>query len=309
MKKIIHHLIAFLGICLFVTSCGDKKKTEAETTGSNASETTYKSSNKQLNITMLLDLSDRIEPSKYAANPSHAERDMAAVKEVVDIFREEMRAKGNFKMKGKIKVLFSPIPEDNEINAIAQKLNINTAQLKPTEKTELYKNIETDFMANLQKIYETTLKTQNYIGSDIWRFFKNDVQDLVIDKDPQYRNILVVITDGYLYHNDTKIKENNRYSYILPELIKANGLVDSNWKTKMEELDFGLLNPLKDHKLDQVEVLFLEVNPSKQSPYEEDVLNAVLDQWFKEMGVAKYSIYQTDIPQNTKTKISNFFKS
>ncbi|WKS94744.1 hypothetical protein [Riemerella columbina] len=53
----------------------------------------------------------------------------------------------------------------------------------------------------------------------------------------------------------------------------------------------------------------MNINPSKQSPYEEDVLNAVLDQWFKEMGVAKYSIYQTDIPQNTKTKISNFFKS
>ena len=179
--------------------------------------------------------------------------------------------------------------------------------MKPVDKKELYKTIQDDYAENLSAIYEKTLKTKDYIGSDIWRFFKNDVKDLAIDNNPIYRNILVVITDGYIYHEDTKFKEGNRMSYILPQTAKSLGLTKSDWKEKIDKIDFGLIAPRKD--LDNLEVLMLEINPSKNaSPYEEDILSEVLSKWLSEMGVKKFEIYKTDIPQTTKKRIENFMK-
>ena len=53
----------------------------------------------------------------------------------------------------------------------------------------------------------------------------------------------------------------------------------------------------------------LEINPSKNAcPYEEDILNEVLSKWLSEMGIKKFEIYKTDIPQTTKKRIENFMK-
>ena len=79
----------------------------------------------------------------------------------------------------------------------------------------------------------------------------------------------------------------------------------ADWKSKMKEIDFGLIAPTKD--LENLEVLVLEVNPSKySSKYEEDIQKEVLSKWLTEMGVKKFGIYKTDIPQTTKKRIENF---
>lgn len=293
--------ILFLLIITLI-SCGDNKK--QVTQGENESNV-YVSSDKQLNLTFLLDLSDRIEPSKYPSTPSHYEKDIAVIQEFVEVFKNEMFNKKNKNMKGKMRIIFSPAPANVEINDIAKKLDINTSTMKPAEKTNLYRDIEANFTNNLKIIYEKTLESKNYIGSDVWRFFKNDVKDLAIDRDPAYRNILVILTDGYLYHQDTKMQEKNRYSYILPVTAKSLGLANADWKDKMESIDFGLIPATTD--LDNLEVLILEVNPSKNaSPYEEDIQKEVLSKWLTEMGVKKFNIYKTDLPQTTKTRIENF---
>ncbi len=306
MKK--HSII--IGIVLLVGSVvlSCETDTKENTSTANAQqESEVKKQSKQLNITFLLDLSDRIEPTKYPNTPEHWKRDMAAVNVFVELFKNEMEKKGVYNAKGRMKVLFSPAPNDPSINKIAEKLDVDLKSIKPAQKKLVHDNIEQNFIENLRQIYDKTLDTKNYIGSDIWRFFKNDVKDLVIDNDPNYRNILVVITDGYVYHANTKIKEQNRYSYILPQTARSLGINRSDWKEKMEQKDFGLIVPCKD--LNNLEVLILEINPSKSSSaYEEDILKAVLSKWFVEMGIAKFEIYKTDIPNTTKQRIFNFMR-
>ncbi len=288
---------------LFLVSCGNKPKSEQKEKSEKV--TVKKSAEKQLNITFLLDLSDRIEPSKYPANPEHWERDIAIIKEFVQIFKAEMEHKGGYNAKGKMKVLFRPAPQDPNINQLAENLEVDLEPMKAPQKKQIYDNLEQSFTESLKKIYEKTLETKQYIGSDIWRFFKDDVTDLAIDIDPNYRNILVVITDGYLYHKNTKMQEGHRYSYILPNQIRSLGLTNSKWKERMDKSDFGLIVPRTDLK--NLEVLMLEVNPSKKSsPYETDVISAVLEKWFKEMGIQKFGVYKTSIPQTTKKRIENF---
>lgn len=300
MKKIIWGM----GVFFLLFSCGGNSSEKKEEDVKSVAKDIV-ALEQQLNITFLLDLSDRIEPSKYPTIPTHVERDMEVVAGFVEQFKADMFKKKNRNMKGKMKVLFSPAPQDASVNEIAQKLDVNTANMKPAEKTGVYKNLQQDFTENLQKIYDKTLETKNYIGSDIWRFFKNDAKLLAVETDPNYRNILVVITDGYIYHKNTKMKEQNRYSYILPQMSNKLGLSKSNWKEKMDKMDYGLIAPC--HDLGNLEVLFLELNPTtKSSPYEEDVQKALLEKWLKEMGVQKFAVYKTDIPQTTKNRIESF---
>ncbi|HSJ67973.1 MAG TPA: hypothetical protein VK921_09875 [Anditalea sp.] len=259
----------------------------------------------QLNITILLDLSDRVEPTKYPAKPEHFERDIELVSYFTEFFKKEMSEKGAYKAEGKIKVIFSPRPADNEINSIASNLNIDLSKARDNKhKKEIFDNITSDFRSNLETIYSKTIETKQYPGSDIWRFFKNDVSDYALTSDPDYRNILVILTDGYLYHEDSKDKSSNRSAYLLPNTVQQNGLRNSNWQNKFQEGDFGFITTRED--LENLEVLVLEISPSPSYKNDEDVIKAYLEKWFQEMNVKEYAVYNSDLPEYTKTRISNF---
>lgn len=300
MKKAIT-IIGMAFLCLILVQC--KKEGDG---GNGTTQTPIPSNEKQLNITFLLDLSDRIEPSKYPASPEHYQRDEAIVKDFVEIFKNDMNKKGGYKSKGKMRVIFSPQPQEQNINKIASELNIDLSTMKAAEKKEVYNTLDDKFSGNLSKIYDLTLAQKNYIGSDIWRVFKNDVKDYAITDDPNYRNILVIITDGYIYHKDSQTQQGNRTSYLTPVSINTNGFRNKDWKQKFEQGDYGFIASRKD--LDNLEVLVLEINPEKNYLNDEDVIKAYLSKWFEEMGIKKYEIYNSDLPVNTKTRIEKFLE-
>lgn len=301
MKKIIY----LLTFSLLFFSCADKKKNESKEQNSDRKAVTNIKSDKQLNITILLDLSDRIEPTKYPSKPEHYERDIAIVNYFTEIFKKDMEKKGAFMANGKLKVIFSPRPNDEEINKIASELSIDLSKAKNTkEKKQIFDNVSSTFRKNLERIYTKTIESKNYPGSDIWRFFKNDVVDYAISEDKNYRNILVILTDGYLYHKDSKDKEGNRSMSLLPKDIANNGFRSSNWKDKFEKDDYGYISTRND--LNNLDVLVLEISPSPQNKDDEDVIKAYLKKWFNEMNVNKFELYNSDLPQYTKTRIDKF---
>jgi hypothetical protein len=160
----------------------------------------------------------------------------------------------------------------------------------------------------LKKIYDLTVSEKKWIGSDIWRFFKNDVADYCITSSPDmsYRNILVILTDGYIYHNDSKDRIQNRYAYITPSVLEAHHLRNNpNWEKTIDSADFGLI--AKRNDLNNLEILVLEVNPSANHKNDEDIIKKVLSKWFDEMKVKRYRIYNTELPVNTIERIDRFF--
>lgn len=296
MKKLSSFILILLS--LFLIQCGKDNQDEKQ------NKNTPKE--KQLNITFLLDLSDRIAPNKYPNSPEHYQRDIAIINDFVSIFKNDMEKKGGHKAKGKMKVIFSPQPQDANINKIASELNIDLSNVEVSKKKEIFESISDSFVKNLETIYQNTIQSKNYIGSDIWRFFKNDVKDYAISTDENYRNILVILTDGYLYHAQSKDIQGNRSAYLVPESIKANQLYGNNWRNTFEDGDFGFISTRED--LDNLEVLVLEVNPIKERLNDEDVIRVYLEKWFKEMKVKRFEIYNTDLPNNTKMRIENFLK-
>ena len=265
-----------------------------------------KAIDKQLNITILLDLSDRIEPTKYPNSPEHYERDIEVVNYFTELFKKDMGSKGAFMAKGKMKVIFSPRPSDSEIDNIASQLSVDLSKTKSTKaKKEIFDKVSENFKKSLSRIYSKTIESKRYPGSDIWRFFKNDVKDYCLEEDNIYRNILVLITDGYLYHENSTDKNGNRSTFLSPKSIVTNGLRNINWKEKFNSQDYGYISTRDD--LSNLDVLVLEINPLEKYKNDEDIIREYLGKWFTEMNVNSFKLYNSDLPQYTKAKIDKFF--
>lgn len=303
--KIIHYGVISV-LILLLSACGGNKGNKEGQGSSNAkggAENLVVGQDRNLNVSIFLDLSQRLQPS--TENPDPKTRDIAAIKSVLQIFKADMRAKNAHRAKGRIKVFFNPIPNDPEINTLATDLTVDLGNMKPKEKKEVYNDIENKFEHALNRIYDKTLEDRRWVGADIWRFFKKDVKDDCILEG--YRNVLIILTDGYIYHERSKQQAKNRYSYLLGPQIQSLGLrKNAGWKDLIDKGDIGLITTQQG--LSNLEVLILEICPEDNHSEDEDILEYLLGKWLNEMGVEKYKIKSTDLPVNTKEYIERFFK-
>lgn len=298
--------IITLAIILWGCSSNEAPPSSDKTAGPPVVQTPE--TDKQINLTILLDLSDRIDPKTNPENPEHFQRDSALICYLTDQFLREMKSKGTYMAKGKMRLIFHPNPPDPGINQAAEKLNIDLSRMDTKSKKTTYDSLKHIVAENISTIYRATINQAKWPGSDIWRFFKNDVKEVAVDKDSGYRNILVIFTDGYIYHDDSKDKYENRYAYILPELFDTYQLRNNNnWSEKMDKLNFGLISKRSD--LDQLEVLVLEISPSPNYKNDEDIIRKVMDKWFSEMKVKSWKILNSDLPEHSKQKIDKFLEN
>lgn len=253
------------------------------------------------NLSILIDLSDRISLKKNP-NPTmeYYQRDLGYIKSVSETFTKHLKEKRIRQIDDKMQLFFNPEPLDPEINTIAKNLRITID--KNNASKDLLNSINASYASKTSKIYESALKDNKYIGSDIWSFFDSKVKDQCIDN--KYRNILIVLTDGYMFYESTVIKEKNRTTYITPELIRKNGLNTQDWEKKIKDQDFGFIKINTD--LSNLEVLVLGINPSKSNPYEEKVIKAYWTKWFTEMNVKHFEIKNADLPSNMEKIIDDF---
>ncbi|KAA0129748.1 hypothetical protein FY557_03285 [Chryseobacterium sp. SN22] len=282
MKKIFYLLLI-----VFVVSCCKKggEITEGDTTGTIVDPN-------NINVSILIDLSDRIDPT---TNPnvtmSYFQRDTEYIKAIEKGFLNHIKSKKIITYDDQMQVFFNPEPSEPKINDFTKEL-----------KVSFDKNTSKDYFASVEKkyseipsyIYQSALKDGNYVGSDIWEFFKNKVKDYCIKDDK--RNILFILTDGYMYHENTKFAEENKTSYLTGKLIKSNNLNTSDFKNTIEKNKYGFVKANDD--LSNLEVVVLGINPEKGNPFEEAVIKEYWENWFKEMKIKSYQIKSADLPSN-----------
>jgi len=249
-----------------------------------------------INVSILLDLSDRIDPDK---NPNPAmpyfQRDMEYIKAIQKGFIDHIKTKRIITYDDQMQVFFNPEPSDPKINQFTKDLKVSFN--KNTSK-DYFTSVEKKYAEIPSYIYQSAIKDGNYIGSDIWEFFKNKVKDYCIKSDR--RNILFILTDGYMYHKDSRFEEKNdnsyKTSYLTSKLIKANNLTTSGFKTDIEKNGYGFVKA--NDNLNNLEVIVLGINPEKGNPFEEAVIKEYWENWFKEMKIKNYQIKSADLPSN-----------
>lgn len=286
------YIIGIIAIIVFV-SCGGSgsKKAEAssEIRGSSVSQ-----SDKPLNISIYLDLSDRL---KRDLTPSQKDRDLAIVGYITDYFRTQTVGPKILQSKNNIKVFFYPAPNSSDIAVLAEDLCIDITKFNGVEKRVVLDgdanqgrpSLKERFNKNLSAIYDKTLEANQWPGCDIWDFFSNkNVDTQCIRKG--FRNILIILTDGYLFDEKHKVQDGNAYSYVTSATLKTP--------------DASLI--VKRTGLENLEVRILEVNPTDIN--HRDQLKTVLENWLKGMGVKEENITvsQTDLPSNTQAVIDRF---
>lgn len=244
----------------------------------------------------MLDLSDRIDPKK---NPGLYQRDLQHIKSVEKAFINHVKGKKILLLKDQMQIFFDPIPKMSNIDQLGQQLKVDFNQ-KTSKK--YFVNVDKVYTENPLKIYQHAIKDGHYIGSDIWRFFKNNVQQYCIK--PQHRNILVILTDGYMYHANSKIEDGGKSSYITPSLIKAKNLTTANYQSIIKRNNLGFIS--FPYNLKELEIIVLGINPSNKNHYEEDVIKQYWTDWFKAMGVKKFHLQTTDLPSSLEPIILRF---
>ncbi|MCD4680863.1 MAG: hypothetical protein K8S00_10800 [Bacteroidales bacterium] len=256
-----------------------------------------------LNISILIDLSDRIKQNK--------EKDKELIKSAAELFNHHIESKNIYFIRDKMKVLFYPEPTNERINTLAESLNI---ELNPDNREELkeqWHNLSSTYTENIDLLYKYAKEEgekNGYPGSDIWRFFTNKVSDYCIEKDPEYRNILIIFTDGYMYHKNSYMQQQNRTSYLTAPFISKSGFRNNtNWEKKFEEGDYGFISKRDD--LNDLEIIVLEIAPSQKHRNDDEIIKRYWGKWFEEMNVKRFKLYTTDLPSNTKQLVKLFISN
>ena len=285
------NLLALAIIIITLAGCSNETKKENTQKNPVAHEATNKKEN--LNISILLDLSDRIDPIKNA-NPSMEfyTRDLGYIESISKGFEKHLRSKPIRNDDDQIQIYFEPEPLNSEINDLAKKLKLSFTKDNTTKDKIL--EISSQYHSASNEIYSLAIKDKRYIGSDIWGFFKNKVNDYCIK--PNHRNILFILTDGYMFHQDSKFRQENKSSYLTPELVKSLKLTTSDYKDLMQKNGYAFIKA--NDNLDHLEVIVLGINPAKGNPFESDVINEYWNIWLKEMKVKNAIIKPADLPAN-----------
>ncbi len=263
---------------------------------------------KHLNINVLLDLSDRIDPKVNPKEPSQKQRDISAIMVLCQALKNNINAFNAFKTRAKMNVFFYPEPSDEEISKIAKDLNVSceAGNLPDVAKRNklLYQNIDNRFTIGLSRIYDLATTSGKYPGSNIFRFMKDEVSSCIEDTS-LFRNILVIFTDGYIYEQNEKYRQKNRYSYIEKSFEHFNRFRNRTiMATEFEQKDYGLIKV--NDKLKTIEILVLELSPPLNSPVDIDILNKYWYKWLREMGVGKLALFPTGQPIYTEKRIIDF---
>lgn len=243
---------------------------------------------KPWNLSIYLDLSNRLI---HGQGESQMLRDTAIISYLIDAYKNNVIKRRIVPCEDKFQVFFYPTTGIANASTISKALQLNLRDMNttPALKKQKLQTMKQNFLGTIAPIYKNALQNEQWIGSDIWGFFKNKITYTCIEEG--YRNILVILTDGYIYHKNSVQKQgNNAYSYILPQNIDV---------PNMQLLSCGA-------DLQDLEVLVLEVNPTKFAHTAK--MQQIIGEWLRSMGVTHYNIIDTDVTANVTPAIKQFLK-
>lgn len=289
MKKIV--LINIVVFLLF--GCQGNDPTEQK------NKDDWKNNYEQLNISVLLDLSDRII--------ENTEKDLELLNFIANYFKSSVEKKNIYTIEDQIKVLFYPIPNNDKIYSIADSLSI---KFDPSDREKFkatWQNLTPKYQNNLSELYKLAAEQgekDKYPGSDIYRFFSDRVSDYCIENDKNFRNVLILLTDGYMYHKQTQLRDKNKTTYLTGTFLQSENLRNADWETRFETENYGFISMPLD--LSNLEILVLEINPSGSHRNDIDIIKKYWSKWLAEMNVKNYQVVCSDVPVNTKELIARF---
>lgn len=311
MKQKRNLLLPALLACMISCGVSDEKTSQQDTTRPETSAALPKipADKRHLNINVLVDLSNRIDPKVNPRQPGQYERDLAVIRHLASLFRADVTQKTTFATEASLKVFFHPEPNDPAIRVASDKL-VAVCQRGGMDAAKrnraLFRDLDSNLATGLRTIYQKTLVSGEYPGSQIWRFMKDEAVTKCVKDTARFRNVLVILTDGYLYHEADRQRVGNRYNYFernMPHFtrFRDQGVLDREF----ERDDHGILS--FDTDLSGLEVLVMEVSPMAEHPEDYDIIRAWWTKWLKELNVPRREVLKTQQPAYIGDMLNRYF--
>lgn len=262
--------------------------------------------NKDLNLTILIDLSDRISLKKH---PYQVQKDLKLISSIVEIFKQHLASKGVVNSEDKIKVIYYPEIKNDKLNTVIDSLNIDLEKMSFIERKRMFSQLINRFNENLIKLYDVASSMQQYPGSDLFNYFKHRLIDDCIIEDSNFVNLLIILTDGYIYHRNAMYRVGNRFSYLAPKSQHIQLFRNrADWERIFDSKDFGLINTNLD--LSKLYIIAAQFDPISQSPQDFDIMSKYWSKWFEEQNLKpkNFKILRNDNPVLNISIIENFIR-
>lgn len=281
--------IFVIGIVLAIVTASKKDKVEAEAQKTIPAEM-------PMNISIMLDLSDRLITKGPNDGMSQMEKDTSIIGYINGWFINRQIEK-KFMSGDMIHVFSYPNPNIPNISQLQDSLSVDLTLGTGKKLAAINRNKQTliampdVWHRSVEAIYTSALetgRTNNWPGSDVWGFFDRSVKSQCVKQG--YRNVLIIMTDGYLWCKNSWIQTAHReYTGILP------GTIDQQEAITKIGID-----------LSDLEVLFLEINPNKPSDFGK--IKQLLTDWCHGMGIRHVDVVCTDLPRNNHNTITDFLE-
>lgn len=255
---------------------------------------------KNLNISLFIDLSDRIDIDKHPNQTMHYyKRDLGYINSITSCFEKHLLNKRIVLINDQMQVYIDPAPSSNEVNSLLSNMKISFTKYNADRKK--IESINDLYLTSCESIYNKTIRDKNFIGSDIWGFFKNKVKDYCISDN--HRNILIIFTDGYMFHINNRNRIENKSTYLSESYIVENRLNRPDWENRILQNKYGFIPARND--LEELEVMIIGINSYRNTTFE-DIIFKYWSNWLTEMNVKKFKIVNADLPVNVDKIISDF---
>lgn len=272
-----------------------------------------------LNIIIVPDLSGRIIDT--ANNPGQIVNDKALLSYIWINFMKEATKKISSKDHLIVDVTGSN-QADGRFRTLADSLNIDLSRDSIHSNRIQLEHWKVKFSKNIDKLY--SMASEKPQGADYWDYFNNDVnknlkKSTLMDN---YRNVIIIITDGYLEAQDKVATGVAFYTGGLEQRTQVFNKLRQG--LPMDEALNGSITPIMDCEshFKNLEVLVLEAHPrsrtSKQEPIDKGtpqdarILRALWTGWFKRLEIKNANepaVFNTRFDANEKTMrvIDDFF--
>ena len=257
-----------------------------------------------LNLILVPDLSRRIIDTDN--NPEQVKNDTILLNHIWDVFVDVVR----LKIDSKDRLLLDVTDEgqaEGKFRTVANDLIFDLSTHKNQSNRLYFEKMGHKYKDNIDNLYKLAVKKP--LGADYWYYFNRNlskhIQKNTLFND--YRNILIIVTDGYLEAEHKLYTGNEQLHNAMCREIHAGKSVSEVISER------GLRIPPCDVDLLNLEVLILEVNerPNGRGCHF-DLLKKLWANWLTTMHVKNanddFFIQRNDATDLTKRSIENFIK-
>jgi len=271
-----------------------------------------------LNIIVVPDLSGRINDE--VNNPSQAKNDTVLLNEIWKSFEASTRLKMNSQDR-----LILDVTGGNQaqgsFRSIANNMIFDLSNFKDKSNKLFFAKTGNQFQDNVARLYEMAKVDPQ--GADYWSYFNHDLKRNLKTSTlfTEYRNLLIILTDGYLEAQTNKTTGIAFYTGGYKQRLTAFNKLKAGQPITDALAEISPIMDCSDH-FGNLEVLMLEVNGrhgiSPQEPVDQgtprdfDMLKKLWTDWFRKLEIknasADFFHERLNATELTKQQIRTFIK-